>query len=45
MGAEACGGSTEAFADSSMRGRAVLARNRFEIFMILNFTIWRMRYS
>jgi hypothetical protein len=39
IGSEACGGRAEAFADSSMRGRAVLARNRLEIFMILNFNI------
>jgi hypothetical protein len=36
---EACGGNGEALADSSMRGRAVLARNRLVIFMILNFSI------
>jgi hypothetical protein len=41
MGSEDCGGRAEAFADNSMRGSAVLARNRLEIFMILNFNIWR----
>jgi hypothetical protein len=36
IGAAFCGWSGKAFADSIISGRAVLARNRLAIFMILN---------
>jgi len=36
MGAEFCGWGAEAFADSIISGRAVLARNRLVSFMTLN---------
>jgi hypothetical protein len=35
----AADGTVEAFADSSIRGRAVLARNRLESFMVLGSSL------
>jgi hypothetical protein len=42
IGVEICGWRAEAFAESIISGRAVLARNRLVIFMILNshFETW-----
>jgi hypothetical protein len=45
MGAAAFGWSADTFAGSSIRGRAVLARNRLESFMILNSSLDTLRCS